>query len=64
MIFTTIQKKMLQDFKEKEFIYLNDFWEYYSTQFSIDTAVKRFIMIGILEDVGFKFKVNVDNIPK
>ena len=58
MIFTPIQKKILEDFKDEDYIRLNDFWKYYSTQASISTAIDRFILAGILTDDYNKFKIN------
>ena len=58
MIFTPIQKKILNDFKDEEYIRLNDFWKYYSTQASISTAITRLTLAGILIDDYNKFKIN------
>lgn len=63
MRLTKIQKQIMEDFHHKEYIRLNDFWRYYSTQISVANTIKRFIILGIITDVGNeRFKFNEEHI--
>ena len=57
MIYTARQRKIMEDFKNEEYIYLSDFWKYYSSQLSISTAINKFLAGGYFIDAGNKFKI-------